>query len=301
NKNVISERAEQNQAASKVAEESAEKADRSAKRAEQNQKHGLALAGRSAAAWHNMSEAMGSAYERFGQYMIDAVQGTKGVLTYMDALGKASKIVRVEAEILNREYDSQKSSADYLLDILSKSKNVTLEMLSSAERSIEAYSLLGDQQLGPLRSAVTALRSDMDSLTDSLESTVDSLRNELDQLNGDTAAIQDRAYNKERDRLTELAAKARQQSNDEAISEANTALQLLEQTYQIKSSQAQEQKRQEQVSSNRQSVNAITPTSNNRTITIEMGGQSRTVSVADVSSENELISLLEGLQAVSLS
>ncbi len=210
----------------------------------------LTLAGKTGAAWDTASEQMGAAYDRLTEGMANAVNKfgnlPRAAFAYVKDFADAYWDAEHAAVRLQAAYDDQQRSLDGHLRSLTESDHVTAEMLANAERATGAYHLLGDQQLSPLRNAISAIKADMDSLTDSLENTVDSLQDELDRLNGDAVAIEDRAYAKKRDALEEQAALASKQNNSKANDEAREALRLLEQTYQIKRTKAQEQQQADQ-------------------------------------------------------
>lgn len=209
----------------------------------------LTLAGKTGAAWDAASEQMGAAYDRLTDRMANAVSKfgslPRAAFSYVKDFANAYWDAEKAAVSLQKSYDQQQASLEQQLSSLAEADTVTEAMVAKAERAVNSYQLLGDQQLAPLRNAISAIKADMDSLTDSLESTVGSLQDELDRLNGDAVAIEDRAYQKKRDALEEQAALASKQNNHDATAEARKALRLLDQTYQIKRKQTQESQRQQ--------------------------------------------------------
>ena len=235
---------------SKAVDKNTAATDKNTESVRANRGAALTLAGKTSAAWAAASEEMGAAYDRLTQGMANAVNKfgnlPRAAFSYVKDFAKAYWDAEAAAQRLQAQYTQQEQSLNNHLRALTDSEHVTEAMVNKAEQALGAYTLLGDQQLAPLRNAIATIKADMDQLTDSLESTVDSLRDELDRLNGDTVAIQDRAYQKERDRLKDLADKAKQQRNDEAIREAQEALRLLEQTYRIKRENAQNEQQNAQ-------------------------------------------------------
>ncbi|WP_028470040.1 hypothetical protein [Neptunomonas japonica] len=131
-------------------------------------------------------------------------------------------------------------------------------------------------------------------MTDSLENTVGSLQDELDRLNGDAVAIEDRAYQKKRDALEEQADLAAKQNNSDASGEAREALRLLEKTYQIKRSQAQEQQTQNQQTPNAQGLPS-------KTVRVEFQNATGGSYTGDFDNDGaaQLLAQLEGARFVS--
>lgn len=205
-------------------------------------KHGLPLAGKSAAAWKRAGSAMGQTYRRLGQYMIDAVQGAKGTLTYLSALGRASRYVRVEAERLWKTHEMQKQSAEQHLQTLQTSEHVTAQMVNTAEIAANRYNLLGREQLAPLRNAIAQIRADMEAMSDEAEQTRENLQDEVDRLSGNDEAIARRAYERKLEELRAKLEAAQRQSNQSAIADLREAIELLKQAERIRKDQAKEER-----------------------------------------------------------
>ena len=288
------------EADTKKTEENTQATDKNTESVRLNRGAALTLANQTASAWHNASEEMGAAYDRLTQGMANAVNKfgnlPRAAFSYVKDFASAYWDAEASAKRLQGHFEMQQVALNSHLKTLTQSKHVTEEMVNRAEGALGAYTLLGDQQLAPLRNAIAAIRADMDQLTDSLENTVDRLRDELDQLNGDSEAIQERAYQKEKSELNDLLDLARQQRNDEALKEAQEALRLLEQTNRIKRENARAEKQQAQ---NSTTTKERPPTSEvKRTIAIQMGNESRMVSLADETSEQNLIDTLTKLGRV---
>ncbi|WP_028468433.1 phage tail tape measure protein [Neptunomonas japonica] len=231
-------------------EDNTDATDKNTESVRANRGAALTLAGQTGAAWDAASEQMGAAYDRLTDGMANAVSKfgslPRAAFSYVKDFANAYWDAEKAAVRLQKSYDQQQASLEQHLTSLTEADTVTEAMVANAERAVNSYDLLGEQQLSPLRNAISAIKSDMDSLTGSLESTVSGLQDELDRLNGDAVAIEDRAYKKKRDALEEQADLAAKQNNSDASSEAREALRLLEKTYQIKRSQAQEQQAQSQ-------------------------------------------------------
>ncbi|WP_051219843.1 tape measure protein [Rheinheimera baltica] len=130
-----------------------------------------------------------------------------------------------------REYTAQlESSAATMQDVN------RISMLLSSQ-----FKQLGDNELAPLRNAITDAERRILSMRDSLEGTVNSLRDELDRLNNDQAAIEQRRYQQQ---LAELQAKlkeAQATGDKQAVATAQEALRLAKEIYAIKTAQFKEE------------------------------------------------------------
>ncbi|MDX1536400.1 tape measure protein [Arsukibacterium sp.] len=130
-----------------------------------------------------------------------------------------------------REYTAQlESSAATMQDVN------RISMLLSSQ-----FQQLGDNELAPLRNAITDAERRILSMRDSLEGTVNSLRDELDRLNNDQAAIEQRQYQQQ---LAELQAKlkeAQATGDKQAVATAQEALRLAKEIYAIKTAQFKEE------------------------------------------------------------
>ncbi|WP_293266742.1 tape measure protein [Neptunomonas sp.] len=264
----------------------------------------LSLAGKTGAAWDAASEQMGAAYDRLADGMANAVNKfgslPRAAFSYVKDFADAYWRAEEAAVSLQKSYDQQQTSLERHLSSLTDADAVTEEMVEKAEQAVNSFDLLGDQQLAPLRSAISAIKSDMDSLTDSLESTVDGLRDELDRLNGDAVAIEERAYQRKREALQEQSDLAYKQNNSDASSEARTALRLLEQTYQIKRNKAQAQQAAEQQAATHTPAPS-SKTTPNKTVRVEFQNATGGTYTGDFDNDGatQLLAQLEGARFVS--
>ncbi len=263
---LIQEEAEATSANSKAVENRTTAVDKNTKATDKNTESAranrgaaLTLAGQTGDAWRSTSEQMAAAYDNLTKGMTQSLarfgKGPRLASAYVREFAAEYWKAEHTARNLQKEYRKQEEALAAQLRTFADTERVTLAMAKHAERSMSAYTLLGEQQLSPLRSAIAAIKSDTESLTQSLQSTVDGLRDELDRLNGDAVSIEDRAYQKKRDALKQQADLARQQNNTAASGEAREALRLLDQTHKIKRSQAEEHVQQPQNQISQPAVN----------------------------------------------
>ena len=118
----------------------------------------------------------------------------------------------------------------------------TIQRLNAINKSLQYnFRQLGEQELAPLRNAITDTERRLSSLRDGLAGTVNSLRDELDRLNDDQYAIEQRRYQQQ---LTEIQAqlKQAQESGDkQAVASAEQALKLAKEIYAVKQAQLKEE------------------------------------------------------------
>ncbi|MDD4864534.1 MAG: tape measure protein [Alishewanella agri] len=100
---------------------------------------------------------------------------------------------------------------------------------------------LGNQQLAPLRNAISDARNRLLSFRDELQGTLLSLQDEFDRLNNNQAAIEKRRYEAQVAELREKLKAAQAIGDKEALAAAQQALKLAEDIYKIKQKQFAEE------------------------------------------------------------
>ncbi|GAB2933653.1 tape measure protein [Rheinheimera gaetbuli] len=118
----------------------------------------------------------------------------------------------------------------------------TIQRLNAINKSLQYnFRQLSEQELAPLRNAISDAERRLLSLRDGLAGTVSSLRDELDRLNDNQDAIEQRRYQQQ---LTEIQAqlKQAQESGDkQAVASAEQALKLAKEIYAVKQAQLKEE------------------------------------------------------------
>lgn len=140
----------------------------------------------------------------------------------------------------------------------------TLQRLNAINKDIQYnFRQLSDQDLAPLRNAITDAERRLLSLRDGLAGTVNSLRDELDRLNDDQNAIEQRRYQQQLAELQAQLKQAQTAGDQQAIASAQEALKLAKEIYAVKQAQMQEEQAQQQANSPEQQPNS--PTTNRTT------------------------------------
>jgi hypothetical protein len=105
----------------------------------------------------------------------------------------------------------------------------SMEELNRISKSAaNQFSLLDDQRLSGLQSAIDSARSKIESLNSSAESTLNSLSQRLAEIQGDTEAAQQLQYEAEKKRLVEMQRQAQQEGADNAAADYGKALDQLQ-------------------------------------------------------------------------
>src|SRR5690554_6687194 len=148
-------------------------------------------------------------------------------------------------------FQEQKLAAVQLIQEMNNAGNVTQGTINKASAALSQLNLLGQEDLGPLRSALDSANSKLQAMNDNAKSTLDSLQNELDRLQDNQAAIQQRDYQNKRTELVNAIEDARRMGNQEAIKQYTEALSVLEkvrkeQNKQLQKSQQEQRAREQQ-------------------------------------------------------
>lgn len=120
----------------------------------------------------------------------------------------------------------------------------TQQLNMTAEDVERQFDLLDKQQLSGLISALEAAKRQSDALGDSLEDTVGNMRSELAALQGDLETVEKIKYEQRRADLEAQLEQAEYFRNEEAQKNAREALELLEQTYQLRQKQNAEREKE---------------------------------------------------------
>jgi len=102
------------------------------------------------------------------------------------------------------------------------------ELARLSDNAANKFSLLDDQRLSGLQSAIDSARDKLDSLNSSAESTLNSLSQRLAEIQGDTEEAQRLQYEAEKKRLLEMQRQAQQEGADNAAADYGKALDQLQ-------------------------------------------------------------------------
>ncbi|UTW12931.1 phage tail tape measure protein [Marinobacterium rhizophilum] len=237
------------------------------------------------------SDALGRAAEA-ALMRIKTAQNGVDVRPFADAWWEADDSMKR----LLAQYDKQQAAAQRMVASLQAGGAEAGRLAQQGTRALQGFTLLGEQDLSPLRHALNAARQTADQLTGSLSSTVAGLRDELDQLKGDTAAIDQRRYQSRLAELNTALADARARNNQAAVREAQEAIRLLQQANQLRQRQAQSTPARTGQATNLGGIPTASPQISNNTVTLQFSsrGQNYAINTDDAAAQ----ALLERLADV---
>jgi tape measure domain-containing protein len=151
-------------------------------------------------------------------------------LTLFDATGIArfsGAVLKAQDEV-EIAYNSQKIKFLEYLDAIESGEGVNESFLNSAEASIGSMSLLGEEDLSQLRSALDSANKKLVQMNTNAQNTLAGLQDELDALQGNQEAIDQRDYDRKRAELNAALEDARMYGNREAINSYTEALRVLD-------------------------------------------------------------------------
>jgi tape measure domain-containing protein len=199
-----------------------------------------ALGERSRAAWVDMVTGVrgaGEVIDDFGSKLKVAQDRLRdlGFEAYrvFDATGlrKALLNMATSAEAIKIQFYEQQVALQSLTGSYADASISAEEYIRKGEQMLRTSNLLNDQDISGLTSGIEAAKRAMDSLNDSAQNTLDGLQTELDRLNGDTAAIEQRQFQK---RITDLEAsleEAKEAKNQDAIADLEASLRIAKEIY----------------------------------------------------------------------
>ena len=171
-----------------------------------------------AAATGSLNEKLAQAQSnlaRLSEYKV----GSFGITSALNEMGRAAE--RVKIAFYSQKIGVQNLEAAY--------RNGTMELadfIYQSERAIRNSGLLGQQDLGPLRSAIASAKAEMQSFGEQTEDTLARLEDRLDTLQGNTDAIRQRQFLRDIAQLEADAAKARANRDEESYRNLVRALDI---------------------------------------------------------------------------
>lgn len=173
------------------------------------------------------TNALGTARANMGR-----LAGSVG--TYIDNLALASARAQ-------KAFYEQSLQAAQLTQQIEQNGFATARAADEAERAADAFDLLGDQQLQPLRQAISAARQEFEQLSQTIHQETASLLDELNQLQGDQASIERRHYEQQIAELREQANRAQEMGNQRAAAAAQQNLEIAQRIHDLKMRSIQEE------------------------------------------------------------
>lgn len=151
---------------------------------------------------------------------------------------------------------SQAAAAERLQNQIEAGGYSLAELERLSETVAGKFDLLDQTRLSSLQSAIDTTKAKVQQLSDSLSDTVASLRQELASLRGDTIELENLRYQEQKLELEQQLQNARELGDKEAIANAQTALDLQRQAYQIRLNQAKQQEEEERQRAAQQAAEA---------------------------------------------
>lgn len=150
-----------------------------------------------------------------------------------------------KAEIAGKQaqaaYYGQRIELLKMVDALNAAEGGNIGLIRSAERAANSMSLMNDQDLGVLKSAIDSAKSSMDSLRDSAQSTLDTLQDELDGYLGRQDEIEKRRYQQELTEIKAQLAKAERTGDQTLINQLREAEKTLGKVYAFRTAEIKAQ------------------------------------------------------------
>lgn len=169
----------------------------------------------------------------------------------LSAVGAGSRLTRwfidtaTASNRVEKEFLQQKIAVEQLVDQFERGEHSSRYLGYSVRDLEREFNLLDEQDLDRLAGSIDRVQSQVDSLRDSLSDTVSSLRQELAGLQGDNEEVERLRFEERKLELQEQLNRARQIGDQEAISNAQEALRLSQQAFELRLEQAQARKEEE--------------------------------------------------------
>ncbi|SQH76938.1 Phage tape measure protein [Shewanella benthica] len=157
-------------------------------------------------------------------------------------------------------YLAQRMELLRLTEALDGVGGANLELVRKAEMASRTLALVNDQDMSLLTSAIDKAKDKMDELRGSAKDTLSSLKDELDGLEGDNAAIEKRAYERQLAELNERLIKARQTGDKNLIAQLEESERILKRIHAMKMAEFKAQKEAAQASRQQNDNRQVKPT-----------------------------------------
>jgi uncharacterized protein YaaR (DUF327 family) len=159
---------------------------------------------------------------KFSTAVAKAREQINGIGIWFTEVGLAAAEAR-------QEFYYQAIAAEKLTEQVEAGAYSMEELSRLSDSAANKFSLLDDQRLAGLQSAIDSARDKLDGLNSSAESTLNSLSQRLAEIQGDTEEAQRLQYEAEKKRLVEMQRQAQQEGADNAAADYGKALDQLKQ------------------------------------------------------------------------
>lgn len=182
----------------------------------------------------NLRTLSDEAAEAFGDRFVNAY--TYGFQSFVNAVNRATAGVR-------QDFFAQAEAVDEMVAALERGDAQAIDLAANTEYVKDAFSLVGEQRLEGLRSALQDAINKTQQLRQEAEAAAEAARDRLDRARGDDEAIRQREYEREVARLEEILAQAEARRDNEAAEAARRALEDTKAAYEIEKRRAAEREK----------------------------------------------------------
>ena len=236
-----------------------------------------------------LQQSIAATREELGKVSIDNLQvfDPTGVNRFKNS------VIQAKNETLIA-YQEQKLKAMEYINALESGQGVNQAFINQAKNAQQWMSLLGEEDLSQLQSALDSANQKLESMRATAKSVVDGLQDELDRLNGNQEAIAERQYKNKKEEYEAKLKEARAWNDQQTIQYYTKALQLLDQVRSDELKQSREEKRQ--TAQRQSSTTSESQTHKVQTVEVKIG--TRRVEVL-ANNKDDLLDALEEFGARS--
>lgn len=238
------------------------------------------------------------------QFEEEARRNARVVSADFSGIGRALKSIQDDALYVERTFVRQKTAVNELVAGFDAGVISAEELTARAQNLERQFSMLDEQDLQGLRSALSSIQSQADSLSSSLEGTIASLQQELASLQGDTERVEELRHLERKISLEQQLQEARALGDKESERAAQEALRLLEQTYELRLKDLRARQQQTESKTSAASASgqppAPPPASPSRTVRLELRSPAGKSVGASFDSQRDVDAFLSALEQAGM-
>lgn len=242
--------------------------------------------------WRQAMRGMSDEAERLFSAMGAGVQGGT-IDRWMSDLAR-------NAAYVTEEFKRQSTAAESWAERLRTSTDVARDLTTATTVMGYQMNLLGDQQLAPLRAAISDAQNRMRDLRAEAGDTLGTIQDEWDQLNNNLDDIERRRAEKRVAEVNAQLAAARAAGDNQSIADLERSLMLLNQinAARIKDAQAREAEARKTTSTTPVTSTTNSPqASTTHKVTVNINGRTSTINTATDSDAITLTAMLKQIEA----
>ncbi|AQS40193.1 tape measure domain [Shewanella psychrophila] len=179
--------------------------------------------------------------------------------TFIDFTG--IRAFAIESVIVSKKtqaaYHAQRIELLRLTEALDGVGGANLDLVRKAEMASRTLSLVNEQDMSLLTSAIDTAKDKMDELRGSAKDTLSALKDELDNLEGDQASIEKREYERELANIKEQLAKAQRTGDENLIAQLEESERILKRIHSMKMAEFKAQKEADKASSQQANTSQV--------------------------------------------